>query len=85
MKNTHTCPKCGSRVVLRIPDHPSRHASGNRRFLPPPRGRRRRFPFLPRKPAGTRETFPFFPTFVYFSPPRSLNYLSKHDISFSIF
>lgn len=29
MKNTHTCPKCGSRVVLRIPDHSNRHASGN--------------------------------------------------------
>lgn len=29
MKNTHTCPKCGSRQIVRIPDMPRRHASGN--------------------------------------------------------
>ena len=29
MKNTHTCPKCGSEEILRIPDNPGRHASGN--------------------------------------------------------
>ena len=29
MKNTHVCPKCGSRDVVRIPDHPSRYASGS--------------------------------------------------------
>lgn len=29
MKNTGRCPKCGSRKVLRVPDHPGRYASGN--------------------------------------------------------
>lgn len=29
MKNSHTCPKCGSRDIVRIPDHPSRYASGS--------------------------------------------------------
>lgn len=29
MKNTGICPKCGSRRVIRVPDHPRRHASGN--------------------------------------------------------
>lgn len=29
MKNTHTCPKCSSRHVVRVPDNPGRHASGN--------------------------------------------------------
>jgi len=29
MKNTGCCPKCGSREVVRIPDNPTRHASGN--------------------------------------------------------
>lgn len=29
MKNTHTCPKCGSKDIVRIPDHPGRYASGN--------------------------------------------------------
>lgn len=29
MKNTNCCPKCGSRRIVRIPDNPYRHASGN--------------------------------------------------------
>lgn len=29
MKNTKHCPKCGSTDIVRVPDHPSRHASGN--------------------------------------------------------
>ena len=29
MRNTHCCPKCGGREIIRVPDHPSRHASGN--------------------------------------------------------
>lgn len=29
MKNTGKCPKCGSENVVRIPDHPNSHASGN--------------------------------------------------------
>lgn len=29
MKQTLCCPKCGSREIFRVPDHPSRHASGN--------------------------------------------------------
>ena len=29
MKKSHTCPKCGSRDIVRIPDHPSRYASGS--------------------------------------------------------
>ena len=29
MKNTHVCPKCGSRDVVRVPDHPGRYASGS--------------------------------------------------------
>lgn len=29
MRNTHACPKCGSREILRIPDNPGRYASGN--------------------------------------------------------
>lgn len=28
-KNTNCCPKCGARSVVRIPDNPNRHASGN--------------------------------------------------------
>lgn len=29
MKNTHVCPKCGGGDIVRVPDNPSRHASGN--------------------------------------------------------
>lgn len=29
MKNTCTCPKCSSRMIVRVPDTPHRHASGN--------------------------------------------------------
>ena len=29
MKNTKSCPKCGSADIVRIPDNPNRHASGN--------------------------------------------------------
>lgn len=29
MKNTQRCPKCGSKDIVRIPDNPNRHASGN--------------------------------------------------------
>ncbi|MDO4276461.1 MAG: hypothetical protein Q4D16_22585 [Eubacteriales bacterium] len=29
MKNTRICCKCGSSDIIRIPDNPSRHASGN--------------------------------------------------------
>nr|WP_326126653.1 hypothetical protein [uncultured Oscillibacter sp.] len=29
MKNGAPCPKCGSRQVVRVPDNPGRHASGN--------------------------------------------------------
>ena len=29
MKNTGRCPKCGSRDILRVPDHPGRYASGS--------------------------------------------------------
>ena len=29
MKQTLCCPKCGSREIVRVPDHPGRHASGN--------------------------------------------------------
>ena len=29
MKNTKSCPKCGSTDIVRIPDNPNRHASGN--------------------------------------------------------
>lgn len=29
MKNAKRCPKCGSQNIVRIPDHPNRHASGN--------------------------------------------------------
>lgn len=29
MKNSKKCPKCGSKKIVRIPDNPSRHASGN--------------------------------------------------------
>ena len=29
MKNTRKCPKCGSFNIVRIPDNPNRHASGN--------------------------------------------------------
>ena len=29
MKNGSVCPKCGSRKIIRIPDNPRRHASGN--------------------------------------------------------
>lgn len=27
--NTKSCPKCGSTDIVRIPDNPNRHASGN--------------------------------------------------------
>ena len=29
MKNTKSCPKCGSTDIVRIPDNLNRHASGN--------------------------------------------------------
>lgn len=29
MLYTHTCPKCGSGEILRIPDNPGRYTSGN--------------------------------------------------------
>ena len=29
MKDTNKCPKCGLANIVRIPDHPYRHASGN--------------------------------------------------------
>ena len=29
MKNTACCPKCSSRRIVRVPDNPNRHASGN--------------------------------------------------------
>lgn len=29
MKNTNCCPKCRSYNIVRIPDNPYRHASGN--------------------------------------------------------
>lgn len=29
MKNTMRCPKCGSEKIIRVPDNPARHASGN--------------------------------------------------------
>ena len=29
MKTTSICPKCGARRIIRVPDHPCRHASGN--------------------------------------------------------
>ena len=29
MITTHTCPKCGGRDILRIPDNPGRYTSGN--------------------------------------------------------
>ena len=29
MKNTFLCPKCSSRHIVRVPDNPGRHASGN--------------------------------------------------------
>lgn len=29
MKHSGLCPKCGGKEVLRIPDNPLRHASGN--------------------------------------------------------
>ena len=29
MLHTHTCPKCGSKDILRIPDNPGRYASSN--------------------------------------------------------
>ena len=29
MQNGHVCPKCGSRHIVRVPDDPRRHASGN--------------------------------------------------------
>lgn len=33
MKSTGRCPKCGGAGALRIPDAPSRHASGNNIYL----------------------------------------------------
>ena len=29
MKNAMRCPKCGSHDVVRVPDNPTRYASGN--------------------------------------------------------
>ena len=29
MKHAGLCPKCGSRDIVRVPDNPYRHASGN--------------------------------------------------------
>lgn len=29
MKHTGICPKCGSHQIIRVPDIPYRHASGN--------------------------------------------------------
>lgn len=29
MKNTKYCSKCGSQKIVRVPDNPNRHASGN--------------------------------------------------------
>lgn len=29
MKNAKCCPKCNSRNIVRVPDNPGRHASGN--------------------------------------------------------
>jgi len=29
MKNTRRCPKCSSENIIRVPDNPRRHASGN--------------------------------------------------------
>jgi len=29
MKNARICPKCASQNIVRVPDHPFRHASGN--------------------------------------------------------
>ena len=29
MRNTKRCPKCGSQNIVRVPDNPSRYASGN--------------------------------------------------------
>ena len=29
MKNTKHCPKCNSQNIVRVPDNPNRHASGN--------------------------------------------------------
>lgn len=29
MKNSGVCPKCGAARVVRVPDQPLRHASGN--------------------------------------------------------
>ncbi|MBU5625887.1 hypothetical protein KQI82_02910 [Oscillibacter sp. MSJ-2] len=29
MKSSHICPKCGGGNILRIPDRPGRHVSGN--------------------------------------------------------
>lgn len=29
MKNTGRCPKCGGGRIIRVPDQPRRHASGN--------------------------------------------------------
>lgn len=29
MRNTGCCPKCHSKNIVRVPDNPGRHASGN--------------------------------------------------------
>ena len=29
MKNSSCCPKCHSENIVRVPDHPARHDSGN--------------------------------------------------------
>ncbi len=29
MKQINHCPKCNSREIVRVPDHPERYASGN--------------------------------------------------------
>lgn len=33
MKRTHTCSKCGSHQIARIPDNPRRYASSNNIYL----------------------------------------------------
>lgn len=33
MRQDHNCPKCQFSPMIRIPDHPSRYASGNNIYL----------------------------------------------------
>lgn len=33
MKQSRKCPKCGSTEVVRVPDNPWRHASGNNIYI----------------------------------------------------